>query len=117
MCLPGDTRTSLGVAPASFPSILTLAPWGTELTVIEMLFGGASGCNSRGRDRATTSIDVGVPEAPTVVWNFTDCPTPTLLNVIQPSPIRALFLSNKYRKNVASEIRLSQRFSALVSMM
>jgi len=69
----------------SFPSSLTAAPWGTELTVIEMAFGGASGCNSAGRERATTSIDVGIPEAPTVVWNLTDCPTPTLLKVIQPS--------------------------------
>lgn len=65
---------------------------------------------------ATSDTDMGVPEAAIVVGNVTVCPTPTLLTLINPSPIRTLFLSNRYSEKLAFEITFPHRFSAVVSV-
>src|SRR5258707_11185571 len=83
---------------------------------METVRAGRAGPNSGGRYFATSDTDAGAPEAAMVVWNLTVCPTPTLLRLINPSPIRTLFLSNRYSEKLALEIAFPHWFSAVVSV-
>ena len=65
---------------------------------------------------ARAAVEKGLPEVETVVSNFTVSPGPTLVKPMASSPIRTLFLSNRYTENRALGITLVDKFSAVVSI-
>lgn len=78
------------------------------MTVIEIVLGTSLA--------AMMDAETGVPDVSTLIWNLTAWPGATLLRVIQPSPIRTLFLSNRYREKASLGMALEDKFSATVSM-